>query len=133
MLIFEGNSATCKVCGREYSTSDDMLNNTTGCPSDDCPSNTDPSMIIAALIRDAAAMREASYNKVASDAVDPGTAWLQEVDYTQFYTVSIYSACTTVCTNKKQKVFIDLINALLVGSWNESLDWSKEVLGGNHE
>ena len=45
MLIFEGNTATCSECGREYSITDDILNEGDGCPSDDCPSHDDEEFV----------------------------------------------------------------------------------------
>ena len=61
MLIFEGNSATCEKCGREYNINDDELDECDDCPSDDCPSNNS--------------------EEVADDEVDAGDVFDIEYDH----------------------------------------------------
>jgi len=79
---------------------------------------------LALLITNAAALREASYDQVASTKwylanPDPGNC------PPNFYRLSLRDACTEACESCPN--FTEVVFLLLYTSWNDALDWATAI------
>ena len=86
--------------------------------------NTNPSQLLARIVKDAARLREESFDETEASR----RRALQYVNFTSCYQLSMSHAAAAACAKVGHHDLTLPVLCLLQSNWNEALDWADSVL-----